>query len=175
MKPLFLTPVVRARAIWGQDEKESETYLNPGHLSVVGIDRQAGHQVEFNDAGNLGWDQAHLHRRVATNQYDVRWLTNRYIALADAAFRTAQICRKALHNCLAWNATGTDPARPIYLNPLPDIQHVVRIYRQTIHFSYLSPTTILRYLGDVCRTVGLRQHVSGFTSPPATLKHSWFR
>lgn len=96
MKILLATPIATIDELWGQYAKGAGHYLPLGLLSIAGVCREAGFDVQLLDASTLGTTEEELLDVMARNRFDVIGLGSCYTALAHFVFRTVSICRSVL-------------------------------------------------------------------------------
>ena len=96
LKVLLATPIATKKDLWGQYRKGAGAYLPLGLLSIAGVVREAGYDVQLHDASTLGTEEAEFREYLRDGQFDVIGLGGCYTALAHLVFRTAKICRDVL-------------------------------------------------------------------------------
>jgi anaerobic magnesium-protoporphyrin IX monomethyl ester cyclase len=96
VKILLATPIATTDELWGQYAKGAGHYLPLGLLSIAGVCREAGFDVQLLDASTLGINEPELRDFLLENRFDVIGLGSCYTALAHLVFRMAVICRSVL-------------------------------------------------------------------------------
>ena len=70
LKVLLATPIATKKDLWGQYHKGAGAYLPLGLLSIAGVIREAGHDVQLHDASTLGTTEAEFREYLRDGQFD---------------------------------------------------------------------------------------------------------